>query len=110
LPITAVPELFAYEVPAVPCRAHPDPFGAYVGGVIPLLQDGMLRCPMTECIARRACEFQELGLTGCDACYAAAAEELEGSWLTFDTQAHEKLQGAGLSLDIGAALPEGLRS
>ena len=105
----AVPELFSYEVLAVLFRVHPDPLRAYVGGVIPLLQGGMLRYPMTESIAHRAFGFQQLGLSGYDACYAAVAEELEGLWLTFDTQAHEKLRRTALSLDIGAALPEGLR-
>ena len=102
----AVPELFAYEVFAVLVRVHPDPLKVYLNGMIPLLQGGILRYPMTENIARRAQGFYKHGLTGYDACYAALAEELEALWLTFDSKAHEQVQKLEVSMDLNRTLPE----
>ena len=101
----AVPELFAYELLSVLLRIHPQPLNAYTSGVIPLLQGGLLRYPMTEMIARRAYSLSRLGLSGYDAAYAALAEELEGLWLTFDSRAHNTLKSKQLSLDISENLP-----
>ena len=102
----AVPDLFAYEILAVLHRTHPDPQRVYTVGVIPILQAGMLRYPMTENIAVRAGEYCRLGLTAYDASYAAVAEELKGLWITFDTEAHRKIANPAISHDLNTSLPE----
>jgi predicted nucleic acid-binding protein len=101
----AVPELFAYEVLSVLLRTHPAPLETYLSGVIPLLQGGVLRYPMTANIARRVQRMSNLGLTGYDASYAALAEELGGLWLTFDTRAYGNLKSEQLAIDLNKGLP-----
>ncbi|RLB15087.1 MAG: hypothetical protein DRG35_04480 [Deltaproteobacteria bacterium] len=88
----AVPELFAFEVFSVLQPIHPNGLEAFRKGVMPLLQGGILRQPMTEGLALIADRFVKLGLTGYDACYAALAKDLKGIWLTFDKQAHSLIQ------------------
>ena len=44
----AVPELFAFEVYAVLQRLHPQGLQAFRDGVIPLLQSGIFRRPISE--------------------------------------------------------------
>ena len=83
----AVPELFTYEVLSVLYRIHPDASEIYKNDVNRLLRSGILRYPMTDHIFGRAEKFITMGLTGYDACYAALAEELDASWLTFDAKA-----------------------
>ena len=101
----AVPELFGYEVFAVLWRAHPQPWKTYQEGILPLLQSGVLRYPLTEAVAERAARFVAMGLTGYDAMYPALAEELDACWLTFDGKAHARLGGGGLSFDLTGGLP-----
>lgn len=103
----AVPELFGYEVFSVLFRAHPHPWKTFRDGVLPLLQSGLLRYPLTEAVARRGARLVGLGLTGCDAPYAALAEELGARWLTFDAGAHARIAAEGLSFDLSLGLPEG---
>jgi predicted nucleic acid-binding protein len=103
----AVPELFAFEVFAVLERKHPSALEVYRRGVIPLLQGGMLRQPMTEKLAGKAYDFVELGLTGYDACYAALALDLRGLWLTFDEKAHALIQKENISWFLDEELPLG---
>ncbi|RKX76724.1 MAG: hypothetical protein DRP60_07245 [Spirochaetes bacterium] len=91
----AVPELFTYEVLSVLYRIHPDASRIYEKDVNRLLRSGILRYPMTDHIFGRAERFIACGLTGYDACYAALAEELEASWLTFDGKACRMLMGKG---------------
>ncbi len=93
----AVPELFSFEVYAVLQRLHPEPLKVYSKGVLPILEGGILRYPMTESLAKRANKFVKKGLTGYDACYAALAQDLRGKWLTFDRRAHEKIVDMGVS-------------
>jgi predicted nucleic acid-binding protein len=88
----AVPELFAFEVYAVLQRLHPDGLRAFRKGIIPLLQGGMMRHPMTDDLAVKANRFVKKGLTGYDACYAALALDLKGCWLTFDKKAHKLIE------------------
>ena len=102
----AVPELFGYEVFSVLLRVHPRPWRTFQEGILPLLQAGVLRYPLTEAVAQRAARFAGLGLTGHDAMYAALAEELGARWLTFDGKAHACIGGAGLSSDLSRGLPE----
>lgn len=103
----AVPELFCFETFAVLERLHPTPIKAFAEGIIPLLQSGLLRFPMTESLAQRGDAFVRRGLTGYDACYVALAEELNGVWLTFDSEAVLTLADPKLSWDLAKGQPEG---
>jgi predicted nucleic acid-binding protein len=103
----AVPELFSFEVFSVLVRLHPKGAEAFNKGIIPLLQAGIFRQPMTERLASMAGRFVELGLTGYDACYAALARDLNGTWLTFDDKAHRSIRKEGLSSLLTNRLPEG---
>jgi predicted nucleic acid-binding protein len=100
-----VPELFAFEVYAVLQRLHPEGTKAFCEGVIPLLQSGIFRQPMTENLAVRAARYVRLGLTGYDACYAALAFDLKGVWLTFDRKAHQAIRREKISVLLGADRP-----
>lgn len=102
----AVPELFCFEVYAVLCRIHPYGVEAFLKGMIPILNCGILRYPMTENLALKASFFVNKGLTGYDACYAALAKELNGKWLTFDDKAHKLIKKAGISFAISKKLPQ----
>lgn len=105
--VFAVPELFLFEVWAVLCRLHPNALDAFGQGILPVLQGGILRQPMTAGLAGAAMRFVRLGLTGYDACYAALAEEFGGVWLTFDGKAHRRLAGESLSHDLASGMPAG---
>jgi len=100
-----VPEFFAFEVYAVLQRLHPNGLNAFRKGIIPLLQGGILRHPMTDDLAVRANRFVKKGLTGYDACYAALALDLKGYWLTFDKKAHEVIKKDGVSCLLSEGLP-----
>jgi predicted nucleic acid-binding protein len=101
----AVPELFAFEMYSVLQRLHPSGLEAYRAGVIPLLQGGLFRQPMTEKLAIMADHFVQIGLTGYDACYAALAQDLKGLWLTFDQKAHRVVQRENLSFYLEKGMP-----
>jgi predicted nucleic acid-binding protein len=103
----AVPELFAFEVFSVLLRVHPKGLDAFVHGVLPLLQSGILRYPMTEALATKAHRFGQRGLTGYDACYVALAQKLDGRWITFDSKAHQAIRQDRVSWDLDAGLPPG---
>jgi len=102
----AVPELFAFEVYAVLHRLHPNGLQAFRKGIIPLLQGGVLRHPMTEELAVKANRFVKKGLTGFDACYAALALDLKGRWLTFDKKAHQLIKTEEASCLLSEGLPK----
>ena len=102
----AVPELFCFEVYAVLCRIHPQGAEVFLKGMIPVLNCGILRYPMTESLALQASVFINKGLTGYDACYAALAKKLKGMWLTFDEKAHRLIKKNKLSYAILKNLPE----
>ena len=101
----AVPELFCFEVFSVLCRVHPRGYDAFVKGVLPLIQGGVIRQPMTEKLSGDAARFVAIGLTGYDACYAALARDLSGLWLTYDQQAHQALRKEKISWSLGKGLP-----
>ncbi|MFZ1199644.1 MAG: type II toxin-antitoxin system VapC family toxin [Desulfobacterales bacterium] len=103
----AIPELFAFEVYAVLQRLHPHGLTAFQEGVIPVLQGGLLRHPMTEDLAVKANRFVKKGLTGYDACYAALALDLKGFWLTFDKKAQKLIESDKISFLLSEGLPEG---
>jgi len=102
----AVPELFCFEVYAVLCRVHPSAQDVFIKGMIPLLNSGIFRQPMTESLVVHAARFVKKGLTGYDATYAALAAELKGRWLTFDQKAHECLLKERISHDLLKKLPK----
>lgn len=101
----AVPELFCFEVYAVLCRIHPHGAEVFIEGMIPVINCGIFRYPMTESLVLKATDFVNKGLTGYDASYAALARELKGMWLTFDDRAHRVIEKARLSYDITKSLP-----
>ena len=101
-----VPELFAFEVYAVLQRLHPDGLNAFRKGIIPILQGGLLRHPMTEELAVKANRFVKKGLTGYDACYAALARDLKGCWLTFDKKAQKLIEKDKISFLLSEGLPK----
>ena len=103
----AVPELFVFEVYAVLNRIHPNARDVFIGGVMPILNSGILRQPMTERLADVAFQFIKKGLTGYDASYAALARDISGLWLTFDTKAHNMIAMDHVSHDLSLSLPEG---
>ncbi|HSW38627.1 MAG TPA: type II toxin-antitoxin system VapC family toxin [Acidobacteriota bacterium] len=102
----AVPELFAFEVFSVLHRLHPDGTMVFQKGIIPLLEGGMLRHPMTSDLALKAGHFVRAGLTGYDACYAALAEDIKGLWLTFDEKAHSILKSENISFCLRDSFPD----
>ncbi len=102
----AVPELFAFEVFSVLLRVHPNGLEVFRKGIIPLLQGGIFRQPITESLAVKANRFVKLGLTGYDACYAALARDLKGRWLTFDKKAHELIKEEEASFCLDEEMPE----
>jgi predicted nucleic acid-binding protein len=102
----AVPELFAFEVFSVLQRIHPKGLEVFRKGIIPLLQGGIFRQPMTESLAVKASRFVKLGLTGFDACYAALALDLKGQWLTFDEKAHNLIRKVRVSFCLDKKMPE----
>jgi len=101
-----VPELFAFEVYAVLQRLHPNGLQAFRKGIIPILQGGLLRHPMTDELAVKANRFVKKGLTGYDACYAALASDLKGCWLTFDKKAHKLIEKDAVSCLLSKGLPK----
>jgi predicted nucleic acid-binding protein len=101
----AVPELFCFEVYTVLNRIHPRGKEVFLQGMIPVLQSGLLRYPMTGKIADGASAFIERGLTGYDACYAALAGEIKGKWLTFDDNAHQCIRESEVSHPLSGSLP-----
>jgi predicted nucleic acid-binding protein len=103
----AVPELFGFEVFAVLCRVRARPMEAFREGIVPLLNGGMFRQPITERLATGAGEFTAAGLSGYDACYASLARELHATWLTFDGRAHRRIASAGVSHCLADGLPPG---
>ena len=106
----AVPELFSFEVYSVLQRLHPEGLSAFTIGIMPLLQGGIFRQPMSEDLAVKADHFVQLGLTGYDACYAALAHDLKGKWLTFDEKAHRLIMKENVSWSLNKALPHGWHS
>ncbi|MBW6486383.1 MAG: type II toxin-antitoxin system VapC family toxin [Syntrophobacterales bacterium] len=103
----AIPELFCFEVFSVLCRIHPRGREVFVEGVLPMIQGGVLRQPMTEQLASDAANFVADGLTGYDACYAALARQLGGIWLTFDARAHRLIASEAISHNLAEGLPAG---
>ena len=102
----AVPELFCFEVYAVLCRMHPEGHQVFVKGMVPILNCGIFRHPMTEKLANQTARFVKKGLTGYDACYAALAREIKGIWLMFDEKAHRRLTGEKISHNLTKRLPK----
>lgn len=105
----AVPELFCFEVYAVLCRLHPRGHDVFIKGMIPILNSGIFRYPMTENLAIQAARYIKKGLTGYDACYVALSREVNGVWLTFDEKAHNLIIKELLSHALTKSLPKNWR-
>jgi len=103
----AVPELFLFEVYAVLKRRHPRGDEAFIDVILPILEGGIYRQPMTKKLTERAGPFVGMGLTGYDACYAALAEDLGALWITFDEKAHNLIAHRHVSHNLMEGLPEG---
>ena len=101
-----VPELFCFEVYSVLCRVHPAGQEAFEAGLVPLLTGGMHRQPMDKSLAAKAAKYVRAGLTGYDACYAALAEDVGGTWLTFDMKAHQALSKMNVSHLLSGGMPD----
>ncbi|MCD4652450.1 type II toxin-antitoxin system VapC family toxin [bacterium] len=102
----AVPELFCFEVYSVLCRVFPETGNnVFLSGMIPILNGGLLRYPMTEQLAAEASEFIHRGLTGYDASYAALAKISDGKWITFDKKAHNRISHLDVSHDLSDEMP-----
>ncbi len=101
----AVPELFSFEVYSLLQRLHPSGLEVFKQGLIPILQGGLFRQPMTTKLAVMAHRYIRLGLTGYDACYAALAQDMKGVWLTFDSKAHKAVQREKISFFIEKVMP-----
>ncbi|OGR14729.1 MAG: hypothetical protein A2341_05120 [Deltaproteobacteria bacterium RIFOXYB12_FULL_58_9] len=82
-----VPELFFFEVLAVCLRVHPVPTDFARTDMPFLLSLPIMRAQMTASLAVATAELVALGLSGCDAAYAALARQVDGEWLTFDGKA-----------------------
>ncbi len=102
----AVPELFAFEVYSVLMRLHPEGGNAFRDGIMPILEGGLLRHPMTNDLSIKADFYVKSGLTGYDACYAALAKDLKGYWLTYDNKAHSLIVNEGISFSLDNKLPQ----
>jgi len=95
-----LPELFLYEVLAVLHRHHPHAQEIYTQHLDRIIRSGVLRYPLTPGIVDRIPYFIGKGLTGYDATYAALAQEMNGTWLTFDTEAHHRIASDRVSVDL----------
>ncbi len=102
----AIPELFCFEVFSVLSRVHPYGGKVFVDSVLPLLEGGLFRQPMTASLAANAEQFVKMGMTGYDACYAALAKEIKGMWLTFDEKAHRLITKQNISCYLETGLPK----
>lgn len=102
----AVPELFCFEVYAVLSRVHPKGHDVFIDAILPIINGGIFRQPMTETLVIHATRFVKKGLTGYDACYAALAREMKGIWLTFDEKAHKCLAKERISHLLTKSMPK----
>lgn len=101
----AVPELFGFELLSVLARMTDTADDIFKRGVMPILNGGILRYPMTEELASGAITYVKRGLTGYDAVYVALADLLNGKWLTFDSKAHRKIAGLNRSVLLSRTCP-----
>ena len=101
----AVPELFGFELLSVLARMTDKADDIFKRGVMPILNGGILRYPMTDELASRAMYYIQRGLTGYDASYVALADLLNGRWLTFDAKAHAKISRLNRSVLLSRTCP-----
>lgn len=95
-----VPELFFHELLAVLCRRL-----RQVGDVVRAMDRatrlGVRRVRLDDRLVRRAARIAfDHRVTGYDACYVALAWELDGKWLTFDSEAHGRVAAMGCSTHV----------
>ena len=104
----AVPELFLFECFSVLTRIVRNGREVFEDGIMPVLDGGVYRAPLTTALARLAEGFVQRGLTGYDACYAALARDLGGAWLTFDRKAAGRVGACGRAVLLDAGERIGL--
>jgi predicted nucleic acid-binding protein len=92
-----VPELFFHELLAVLCRRMRQ--ARDVSAAFERAERlGLRRVRLDDVVARRAARLAfDYRLGGYDACYAALALVLRGRWLTFDAEAHRRIEPLGIS-------------
>jgi predicted nucleic acid-binding protein len=97
----AVPELFFFEVLAVLVRRLPSaPDVALAMDALARL--GLRRFALDKEIAEHAAGLSiSHGLTGYDAAYVALASSLGATWVTFDAEAHHRIEALGVSALLG---------
>lgn len=87
----AVPELFYFEIANVVHRLIPKPSRLQRSLLHQLMTIGLQRYAMTPAWFDAIREIQSRGLSGYDAAYVALAQQLGGTWLTFDHTAHRTI-------------------
>ena len=88
------------------CRVHSFGHDVFIKGMIPIINCGIFRQPMTEKLVEQAAVFVKKGLTGYDACYAALARDINGTWITFDEKAHKRLAKEKVSHNLNVQMPK----
>ena len=93
----AVPELFFTEMLSVLSRITESEL--QLKELLTILEDlGLARLSLGHETLQRAAELTfSSGLSAYDAIYAATATLLEGTWLTADARAHERISALGIS-------------
>ncbi len=96
-----VPELFFFEVLAFLIRRLPT-IPEIARAMNALTRLGLHRLALDPEVTNEATRLaMDHGLTGHDATYAALASSLDGTWVTFDAEAHRRVEGLGISELLG---------
>jgi predicted nucleic acid-binding protein len=88
----AVPELFFFEVANIFNRAFKTPTKDQLQIFETLTVCGINRFSFSNSLFIELRFFQDQGLSGYDASYAALAKILKGVWITADSKAHRKIE------------------
>ena len=96
-----VPELFFFEVLAALVRRL-ETTSDVAQAMDALTRLGIHRLDLDPEVADHSVRLaMDHGLTGCDAAYAALASAVDGTWVTFDSQAHNRVEALGISELLG---------
>lgn len=93
----AVPELFFFELANVLYSLSKRDYSRYRDLLESIATLPILRQPFTRELQLEMIPFQQLGLTGYDASYAALAKMLKGTLLTADKKAHSLIKSQRVS-------------
>lgn len=94
----AVPELFYFELSHVFNRLISSPSDKQIERFNFISILGIQRFSFTPEVFKLQIEFQKYGLSGYDASYVAVAKLTNGKWITFDVNAHRKIEKYHLSV------------